>query len=413
MKRAASAPISALLITLMLVASFPSLKAVSEAPQPQWSKTYGPYRGKAMVQTFDGGYAIAGGYATYGKGGWGGYKPLLIKTNLSGELEWQKTYGPEFGIEGEANSIVQTKDLGYILSTGDRLLKTDDNGILQWNKTFGSGLNFNIIQTSDGGYLLFGYRYTGYNIGTLHKTDENGDLIWNKTYSSGSLTPTIWIRDALETDDRSYIVAGTWEGDFWLAKIDSSGGLLWNQTYHYFDNLQSSPQTFNSVAKTSDGGYILSGEDGGSAWLFKTDAVGNEEWHRSYIGGESDTGFGSAMEISNGKYVVAGAYDSLALLVGFDSSGNYLWNATYGGTVGESNGARSVIVTNDGGFAVAGSLDNNVWLAKFAPETATPPDNSSPDRTSPPFPATWIVAAVIILAVVGIGLLVYLKKRKR
>jgi len=70
--------------------------------------------------------------------------------------------------------------------------------------------------------------------------------------------------------------------------------------------------------------------------------------------------------------------------------------------------ASSVIATEDGGYAVMGSLDNTIWLAKFAPESNTSPDGSSP------IPATLIIdifIMVIIVAVVG-SLLVYFKKRK-
>ena len=73
---------TAFLITLLLATSVPSSEAVSEAPQPQWSKTYGPYRGWAMIQTSDGGYAIAGGYATYGLVVWVDTNHYLLKLIL-------------------------------------------------------------------------------------------------------------------------------------------------------------------------------------------------------------------------------------------------------------------------------------------------------------------------------------------
>jgi len=68
-----------------------------------------------------------------------------------------------------------------------------------------------------------------------------------------------------------------------------------------------------------------------------------------------------------------------------------------------------VIATEDGGFTVVGSKNNEVWLAKFAPES-----NASPDGSAP-IPTAWVVATllvVVIVAVAGLGILVYLIKRK-
>ena len=61
MKRNVSALtlISVLLIPLLLFASFPSLKAVTDAPKTEWEKTYGYIIGESVVQTADGGFVIA------------------------------------------------------------------------------------------------------------------------------------------------------------------------------------------------------------------------------------------------------------------------------------------------------------------------------------------------------------------
>ena len=80
-----------LLIALMLTVFVPPLRAVSDAPQNEWSRTYGRLEGHSVVQTTDGGYAIAGTSFT---------SAILLKTHASGELLWEKTYGTEvFGGE--------------------------------------------------------------------------------------------------------------------------------------------------------------------------------------------------------------------------------------------------------------------------------------------------------------------------
>lgn len=68
-------------------------------------------------------------------------------------------------------------------------------------------------------------------------------------------------------------------------------------------------------------------------------------------------------------------------------------------------------MTNDDEYVVTSSVNGDVWLAKFAPESNAPPHDSSPDNGIPivPVPATVAVIAVATVA----GLLLYHGKRKR
>ena len=79
-----------------------------------------------------------------------------------------------------------------------------------------------------------------------------------------------------------------------------------------------------------------------------------------------------------------------------------------------SNGSKdysgffhSIAQTSDGGYVVTGTVNDSIWMIKFAPETIAPTNGESP-----PFQTTWIVVALIMAVVVGISALVYLKKRK-
>jgi hypothetical protein len=71
----------------------------------------------------------------------------LIKTDANGNELWNESYGGKDSSE-EAYSVVQTSDGGYILAghkgyffgaekSDAWLIKTDMNGNMQWNKTFG------------------------------------------------------------------------------------------------------------------------------------------------------------------------------------------------------------------------------------------------------------------------------------
>ena len=89
----------------------PSSMAVSEALEPLWSKTYGPYHGFDAIQTNDQGFAIAGQNAIYGVHGYNDYEPSIIKTNSSGEQEWRAS----LPVGGYAISVVQTEDSGFAI----------------------------------------------------------------------------------------------------------------------------------------------------------------------------------------------------------------------------------------------------------------------------------------------------------
>lgn len=133
----------------------------------QWNKTYGGINteeARSVVQTSDGGCTLVGYTDSYGAGSTDFW---LVKTDSAGTALWNKTYG---GVGSDiATSLVQTNDGGYALagytnSFGEGnydsfLVKTDSNGNMAWNKTYG-GTNWDsthsLVQTIDGGYALAG-----------------------------------------------------------------------------------------------------------------------------------------------------------------------------------------------------------------------------------------------------------------
>jgi hypothetical protein len=104
------------LVVCFVFLSFLSLALVpfSEAATG-WSKTY-PAKGypfAGVIQTSDGGYALAGIVGQTKQGGGGNADAWLAKTNSSGDIEWSKTYG---GTKDDVvYSAVQTSDGGYAL----------------------------------------------------------------------------------------------------------------------------------------------------------------------------------------------------------------------------------------------------------------------------------------------------------
>jgi hypothetical protein len=392
---------------LLLVSINPIAMAIIKTPQIEWQRTFGNFAGYCITQTNDDGYAITGVNATYSfekYRGYGDYYPLLVKTNSNGEVLWAKTYGPDNGINGYAYSIIQTKDLGYLLSGNNAkwLFKVDCDGNIQWNLNFEITLKCQVIQTVDENYLLAGSFYndtTATNEAIILKIDTNGNVLWNQTFNPGD-SKASWIRGIIETEDGNYVMVGTWDMNFWLSKIDKEGNLLANKTYNYGDPIKNG-LTFNSISRTSDRKYLLAGNGAGNGWLFKVDSNGEEQWHQSYSMGNTYTDFYSVAETTDGGFIAGGNFNSSALLLKTDAYGSAQWNKTYSGGL-----IRSVISINNG-FVVTGMLNNNVWLAKFTIEANTSrcPFAAVPDS------AYLLIIFIIIATIVIIAIVAIQKKR--
>ena len=360
-----------------------------------WNKTYGGASydyGYSMVQTGDGGYAIAGLTYSYGAGSddfW------LVKTDSSGSILWNKTYGGTN--EDDAESLIQTGDGGYAIagltysygaSTGDfYLVKTNSSGAMQWNKTYGGANNDDansVIQTGDGGYAIAGLTFS-YGTGGdswLVKTNSFGAMQWNKTYGGANYECAFSV---VQTGDGGYAIAGLTNSygaghhDFYLVKTNSSGDIQWNKTYGGADEDYA-----HSLVQTGDGGYAITGctysygAGGGDFWLVKTDSSGNMQWNKTY-GGTNYEFAESVVQTGDGGYAMAGCTSSYGAgsddfwLVKTDSSGNMQWNKTYGGT--DYDYAYSLAQTTDGGYAIAGYTwsygagNGDFWLVKLTPST--------------------------------------------
>jgi hypothetical protein len=392
----------------------------SASPSDAWTRAYqgtNKDRAESLIQCGDGGYAIAGETNVTASGR---LEFWLLKTDAYGTMEWNKTYGTSGTVMG--SSVIQTGDGGFAIAgtanSDAELIKTDAAGNMQWNRTYQDYTwAYCVIQTSDGGYALAGA--TGDSFWSsvdstvwLAKIDQSGGTVWSKNYTQAGLGSA---HSVIQTNDGGYALVGTThDEDFLLVKTDANGNFAWSKTYGSPDKDGGS-----SIVQNTDGSYVMAGllwnrstfaaSSLGDVGLVKADSTGNLLWLKNYPG----SGVPSSMiRASDGSYILcSGMLDKI------DTQGNLLWNenVTFDGDLGEDYAVTTSLVTqtSGGGYAVAGTIQSipsnpqdmtsYVWIGKLDSE-------GNPIALIPEFPT---IAVLIVAAMAGVVAVVFRKRRSR
>ncbi len=385
---------------------------LSSKAQIVFSKEYGGIYnedGRWMEQMPDSGFIMVGKSETYSNGQsdiW------VVRTDAYGNIMWTKSYG---GTEFEFGNMIRiTSDGGFIIAgftntygaggSDGWLIKTDVLGNIQWQKTFGNSdlQEFEaVIQTADGGYAALGINYgsgTAYYDFYLVKVDSNGNTEYTKNIGGAGYEIGNSIQ---QTPDGGFILAGQSysyageDGDFYMVKTDNLGNVQWDQNY-----ANTGLQECHHVQNVPGGGFILVGDaddlSGGlgdtDVWMFKTDDLGNILWQQIYGGTKKDGGK-TVENTTDGGFIIAGISRSFGLinpnyyLVKTDSVGTIEWqNSSYGSS--HHDHAYRGIETSDGGFAEVGYFRNssntsNYALVKLAPNGGVTKDVAIDDIALP------------------------------
>ncbi len=331
-----------------------------------------------LIQTMDGGFVLAGHTWSQGAGLADMWIVKTYKNGIMQWNNTYGTFSYEFAytiVETQTQEFLLAGSIRTYKESINKwredlwLIKTDSKGDMLWNQTIG-GMGFEegsvLIQTIDGGFALAGYTSStgGGNWDFwLIKLDENGFVQWNQTYGVlGTEKPNA----LLQTSDQGYLLAGykytyvlphiTGDAEIWLVKTDMNGKMQWNQTYG-----GSGDEMAYALIETRDGGFALAGDTSsfGSGsedmWLVKTNSHGIMEWNRTY-GGSGSERAEALLSTSDGEYLLTGytyeAGDSDAYIVKTNSTGDVLWDLTLGG---EGNDRfRDVVQNKEGDFFLAG-----------------------------------------------------------
>ena len=391
------------IVFLMIVALIISCKKQPTDPDNGddytiWVKMYGGNQNvfsSDILMAGDGGYFIAGTRIYQFEPDMDG-DAILIKTDASGEVLWENTYGGE-ALDG-ASSIVYANDGNLIIGgrtqsfnaegTDAYLIKVDTDGNEIWSKTYGDTLDewISVQKSLDGGYFLYGnivnpndiivtnpgvagyMGFVGRSNPFLLKTDENGNEIWSQIFQSAG---NILVSAGLPTSDGGFIFLASIlnypddDNDLYLMKVDGSGTEVWSQTL-----TQGSRSGFDMI-QTQDGNYLISGSyadtDNNQTkadFLFiKIDQNGNEIWSSTF--GDSDMiDYGSVLVESNdGGFVAVGeksrdlhGNETQKIIVKIDANGQLLGQQSRA----SSHTSYSKILQHpDGDYIICGSIYMN------------------------------------------------------
>jgi len=213
------------------------LLKVTQAGDLVWSRYYGgsftdtPYE---FTETQTGQFILAGSSdsndvdITNNKGS---YDFWTVKTDASGNLEQQNSYG---GSEiDEARGIVATLDGNYVIAGDTRsndqdvssnngaadlwLVKVTENGQILWNQSIG-GTNFDvprsIDKTADGGFIIAGSSRSsdgvlntnrGQNDAWIVRINSDGEFVSQKSYGGSEID---FAYDAIQLQNGLFVLVG-------------------------------------------------------------------------------------------------------------------------------------------------------------------------------------------------------------
>jgi hypothetical protein len=300
----------------------------------QWQKTIGgsdQEKLQSIFQTKDGGYILGGSSSSsipneneMGEKSsitFGNLDYWIVKLNVNGEIEWQKSFG---GIYiDELRTIEQTIDKGYIIGgnsnspiSGNKtednkgigdywILKIDEKGEILWQKTIGGDNDdelSTIHQTIDGNYIVGGNsnsdssnkKSKGNESGTdfwVLKLDNKGDIIWQETYNIGKVDV---LNSVIENPDRSFLLGGFAQSetnesnqsikskvqkdkkeinDYVALKINENGEEIWRKSVG-----SAGEDVLKKAIETRDGGYLLSGTSNSKVSKDKNSSIGSNDF---------------------------------------------------------------------------------------------------------------------------------------
>lgn len=296
------------------------------------------------VETPDGGAVICGGY-DYTNSGYSDI--VLTKLNASGALQWMKTWstGPNAAEYGMA--VINTSDgglavAGHIGDSGGTgyLMKLNSSGVAEWTKAYAHPTKFlqmaynGLVQLPDGGFALHWGATLGANGWMMLRTDADGEVLWSDELNFAGGFPA----DVAALPNGDLIFTGTEQSinpvDLLMRKDGLTGATEW---MHWYDPGANEYINFHNLVVGPDSTIAVCGIASSityvDAFAMALTAAGTPIWSTRVGGVQNENAKDIAWDPNEG-YVLAGEMREPAplytILGGFvarlDLSGQRVWS---------------------------------------------------------------------------------------
>lgn len=404
--------------------SFGADREASTAPGVAWRRDFGGGDREyevgltRVVRTADGGYALGGSGAPITETGAATEQFALVKAAADGTREWVAFANDDATSTEELSffDLAQTAEGGFVLvgcatdpaeGANDRVggkvaeaAKVTADGTVSWVRRFDAfdededsdfdqghaddALLLTVTPTAEGGVLAGG---TFEGRPWLLALDAAGERLWERHYDVGFRVETVAV-----AGEGSRAIVGGRETNVAIdldangrvrdrTPLDGDGGIDYAQTPYN-----------HRFAFTADGGFAYTGRDRDreNMVLGRLDGGGVRQWREEYDGPYEDTDFArGVVATGDGGFVLYGymraAYDGdhTPALVRTDGEGAERWRVLFGEA--DASDAADLVETPDGGYAcLLGSRSNT--LVKLDPDPEL--GKSTPDAPTPDAPST-------------------------
>jgi hypothetical protein len=292
---------------------------------------------------------------------------------------FSKTYGT--GLSELVTGIEPTNDKGVIVcgytiggSFGDNdifIIKLDPAGNQDWSNQYGGSGNDQATcmqKTSEGGFVITGHSntFSGNFDPFVIKINNFGSVEWTRYYKFAN---DDYANSIIQTADGGYLLTGYSNSfgaggyDVYVMKLSPAGDVVWARSYGGTEN-----DFGNASAETPEGGFITGGYTfsagvQGDALIMKLYGDGVRIWGKNYGGSGLDNI--KHLKASSNGYIACGSTSSFGLgsenayVFNIDNQDGFVyWSRTFGGTAGGTSVFNSVIIPPDGGFLMAGYMQN-------------------------------------------------------
>ncbi len=289
-------------------------------------------------------------------------------------------------LDQSGNDVMQTSDGGYLIAGSTTtsivndvdvyIVKTNASGDTSWTRTYGGNspdYPNGMIETADGNYIFVGSTMsfgTGDSDNYLLKINSlTGDTMWTRHYGGPGNEES---KGITATADGNYVIVGSsnspniavYQAE--LLKIHPDGSLVWDKFYGSMGY-----ETARSVKLCSDGGFIVVGSSAltstsvASIYLIKTNAAGDTAFTKKYAGPNSYQGKSILVNAADGTYTLCADDSSQAtdndVKVMNISSNGMVVNWSYVYGGGAKDICKMIQPTSDGGYVVAGISRSFGW----------------------------------------------------